>query len=125
MSIAIQSPPAAPGGDIAKRLLRLTVSAAILGVLAAKTDWAQGTAHVRGLHWAGAGAAFAVLLAAQVVSAVRWQWLAQPLGFDGPLRHYITAYFVGMFFNLLLPTSVGGPSDKRLVLCGARDSLNA
>ena len=53
---------------------------------------------------------------AQVVSAVRWQWLARPLGFGGPLRQYVGAYFVGMFFNLLLPTSVGGDAVRAVYL---------
>jgi uncharacterized membrane protein YbhN (UPF0104 family) len=104
--------------DTAKRLLRLAVSAAILGGLAAKTDWAQVTSAVRGLRWPVAFAAFAVLIAAQVVSAVRWQWLARPLGFGGPLRGYVGAYFVGMFFNLLLPTSVGGDAVRAMYLNG-------
>ncbi len=102
--------------DTAKRLLRLAVSAAILGGLAAKTDWAQVSSAVRGLRWSVAFAAFAVLIAAQVVSAVRWQWLARPLGFNGPLRQYVAAYFVGMFFNLLLPTSVGGDAVRAVYL---------
>jgi uncharacterized protein (TIRG00374 family) len=102
--------------DTAKRLLRLAVSTAILGGLAAKTDWGQVSTAVRGLRWEYAFAALAVLIAAQVVSAVRWQWLARPLGFDGQLRKYVGAYFVGMFFNLLLPTSVGGDAVRAVYL---------
>jgi uncharacterized protein (TIRG00374 family) len=100
----------------AKRLLRLAVSAAILGGLAAKTNWAQVATAIRGLRWEYAGAAFAVLILAQAVSAVRWQWLARPLGFNGPLHQYVGAYFVGMFFNLLLPTSVGGDAVRAVYL---------
>jgi uncharacterized protein (TIRG00374 family) len=126
VSNVAQSPPAAPAGGLAKWLLRLAVSAAILGILAVKTDWNQVAAHVRGLHWAVAGAAFGVLLASQVVSAVRWQWLSRPLGFDGPLRRYVGAYFVGMFFNLLLPTSVGGDAVRAVYLnAGSRRKVAA
>ena len=103
-------------GSAAKRLLRLAVSAAILAGLAAKTDWGHMTAAVRGLRWGDAAAAFGVLIAAQVVSALRWRWLARPLGFGGPLRRYVGFYFVGMFFNLLLPTSVGGDAVRAVYL---------
>ena len=116
MSTIASSPPTAAGGVIPNRLLRFAVSAAILGVLAAKTDWQQVAVAIHNLRWPIAMAAFAVLLAAQIVSAVRWQWLSQPLGFDGPLRRYVSAYFVGMFFNLLLPTSVGGDAVRAVYL---------
>jgi uncharacterized protein (TIRG00374 family) len=97
-------------------LLRLLVSAAILSLLAAKTDWSKVSDAIRNLRWSYAAASFVILLTAQVVSAVRWRWLARPLGFNGPLRRYIGAYFVGMFFNLLLPTSVGGDAIRAVHL---------
>jgi glycosyltransferase 2 family protein len=112
----LPGPAAAPAASGNKRLMRIAVSAAILVVLAAKTDWRQVAAHVRGLAWAVAAAAFGILLAAQVVSAIRWRWLARPLGFAGPLRTYVAAYFIGMFFNLLLPTSVGGDAVRAIQL---------
>src|SRR5882762_4919426 len=105
MSEDLPSAPAAAGRFEYKRLLRVAVSAVILAGLVAKIDWARVGADVRGLRWADAAAAFSVLVAAQFVSALRWQWLARPLGFHGPLRRYVGYYFVGMFFNLLLPTS--------------------
>src|SRR5262249_44370449 len=45
---------------------------------------------------------------AQIVSSLRWRQLARPLGFDQGLGAYVGFYFVGNFFNLVLPTSVGG-----------------
>src|SRR5205085_1159720 len=41
-------------------------------------------------------------------SALRWQLLARPLGFSHRLPHFVRLYFIGMFFNLFLPSSVGG-----------------
>jgi uncharacterized protein (TIRG00374 family) len=114
-----ESPAEAPPRPNWKRLARFGCSAVILGWVAAKTDWAQVTATVRGLRWSAALASFGVLLAAQVVSALRWQWLARPLGFHGPLRRYVGYYFVGMFFNLLLPTSVGGDAIRAVYLNNA------
>jgi hypothetical protein len=116
MSVELDEPPAATGGSGLKRLLKVAVSAGILGVLAAKTDWDQVAAAVRGLRWPVAAAALGVLVAAQVVSGLRWQWLARPLGFGGPLRRYVGYYFIGMFFNLLLPTSVGGDAVRAVYL---------
>jgi uncharacterized membrane protein YbhN (UPF0104 family) len=39
---------------------------------------------------------------------MRWQLLAAQLGFSRPLRQLTAFYFIGMYFNLVLPTSVGG-----------------
>ncbi|HLJ93677.1 MAG TPA: lysylphosphatidylglycerol synthase transmembrane domain-containing protein [Gemmataceae bacterium] len=98
--------------------LRLLVSGALLVWLAWRTDWNQvGAAflHLRVEFWL---AAAALLLLAQVASAVRWRLLAQPLGFHRPLRQFVGFYFVGMFFNLLLPTSVGGDVVRAWYLDG-------
>jgi uncharacterized protein (TIRG00374 family) len=100
------------------KLLRLLVSAALLIWLAWRTDWGQvsdALRHVRLIFWL---AAVGLFLLAQVVSAVRWRLLAQPLGFQNPLREFIRFYFVGMFFNLLLPTSVGGDVVRAWYLDG-------
>lgn len=88
--------------------LRLAVSLLLLGVLAWRMDWGQvraGFASLRLDLWL---LAVAVYAATQAVSAARWQLLARPLGFHEPFRRYLRYYYVGMFFNLVLPTSVGG-----------------
>lgn len=113
--------PASGGRPWAKRLLRFGVSTAILGGMAIKTDWHHVADAFGGLDWPLAAGAFGVLLVAQVLSALRWQWLARPLGFDGPLRRYVGFYFVGMFFNLLLPTSVGGDAVRAIYLNAGSD----
>ncbi|MBL8794980.1 MAG: flippase-like domain-containing protein [Planctomycetia bacterium] len=88
--------------------LKILVSVGLLGVLAWRTDWTQvahAFAHLRLELWAAAVGAY---LAAQLCSVVRWQQLSRPLGFHQPLRVFLGYYCIGMFFNLLLPTSVGG-----------------
>lgn len=47
-------------------------------------------------------------LAAQILSSIRWWILADTLAFPGRWRTYLGFYFVGMYFNLFLPTSLGG-----------------
>jgi glycosyltransferase 2 family protein len=103
-------------GPLAKRLLRVTVSGVILLGLAWRMDWSQVAAAFRTLRWSDWAAALAVHVLAQCLSALRWRELAQPLGFDAPFRRYLGLYFVGMFFNLLLPTSVGGDAVRAIQL---------
>jgi len=87
---------------------RLLGSLTLLAVLAWRMDWGQlarAFANLRSGPWL---VALALYLLIQAVSSLRWQLLARPLGFGGPWGRYLAYYFIGMFFNLVLPTSVGG-----------------
>lgn len=90
------------------KLLRVAVSVALLGWVARQTDWShvgQAFAHLRLGHWL---VAVGILACTQLLSARRWQLLARTLGLEGAFHQLASYYFVGMFFNLVLPTSVGG-----------------
>ncbi len=88
--------------------LKILVSVALLGVLAWRTDWPHVAEVFGQLQFGWWAAALAVFGVAQILSALRWQMLARPLGFEQPLSYFLGYYFIGMFFNLMLPTSVGG-----------------
>lgn len=98
--------------------LRILVSLAIFSWLAWRTDWAQIRDAFQRLRIELWIASFAVCLFMQVLSGLRWQLLAKPLGFRGSVWRYTAYYFIGMFFNLLLPTSVGGDVARSLYLNG-------
>lgn len=87
---------------------KILVSVSLLGLLAWRLDWEQVGQAFRQLRLEFWLAAVGAYLAAQLCSTFRWQMLARPLGFQQPLRCFLGYYFIGMFFNLLLPTSVGG-----------------
>lgn len=91
-----------------KTAVRIVGSAALVGLLAWRLDWGQLRQAFAALDLRLWALALAVYLAAQVVSSLRWQLLAAPLGFDLSFGRYVALYFVGTFFNLVLPTSVGG-----------------
>lgn len=99
-----------------KPVVRAAVSAVILGGLAFKMDWEHVSESFAAMRWIDWLAAVAIYVVAQILSAVRWQWLSRTLGFQRPLSAYIGGYFVGMFFNLLLPTSVGGDAIRAVRL---------
>jgi uncharacterized membrane protein YbhN (UPF0104 family) len=102
----------------ASKSLRLAGSLALLAFLAWRTDWRQIATAFAGLRpgwWLLALALYAVT---QVVSSLRWRLLAGPLGFRQTLGRFITLYYVGMFFNLVLPTSVGGDVVRAWYLGG-------
>lgn len=49
-----------------------------------------------------------------LVSAYRWHIVMKTLNFSGNLSFYIKSYFVGVFFNQLLPSSIGGDAVRVL-----------
>jgi uncharacterized membrane protein YbhN (UPF0104 family) len=100
------------------RILRFVVSALLLGFLAWRTDWQQIGATFAHLHAAWWLAAVALLAITQVVSSLRWRLLAGYLGLQRPLSRMIGFFYIGMYFNLLLPTSVGGDVVRAWYLDG-------
>ena len=50
----------------------------------------------------------AVYVFGQIVSAYKWSLLTKAAGFKKTLKEHIHLYFTGMFFNLFLPSTVGG-----------------
>jgi glycosyltransferase 2 family protein len=99
-----------------KLFLRWAVSLGALTWLATRVDWQHLAATARGVEWGWWLAAFVVFLATQLTSGLRWQWLARPLGFTQSIGRFTELYFVGMFFNLFLPTSVGGDAARAVYL---------
>ncbi len=91
-----------------KKYWRLLGSLILVGLLVWRIDWRQvgsAFAQLDATYWL---LALGLYLLTQGVSAVRWQMLGHTLGLGGRWRDYLAHYFVGMFFNLVLPTSVGG-----------------
>ncbi len=98
--------------------VRVGVSVLLLAYLAFRTDWqkvGEAFAHLQWGYWLSA---LALLTVAQLVSARRWQLLAGALGISVGLRRITSYFFIGMFFNLFLPTSVGGDVVRAYYLTG-------
>ena len=94
-----------------KKYGRIFISVAILAVLAWRQrdlKWDQiceAFDHMNLLLWL---LAVGVYIIVQIVSSVRWRLLGRVQGYDAPMGAYVAYYYIGMFFNLVLPTSVGG-----------------
>lgn len=90
------------------KTLRIAGTVLLFTALAWRLDWGQFAGAFAGLSVGPWLLACFVYVVAQLASSLRWQLLARPVGFDLPLGRITAIYFVGMFFNLVLPTSVGG-----------------
>ncbi len=57
-------------------------------------------------------AAVIIFLGSVILNSHRWQLLAEAVGFKRPLHQLVQYYYVGMFFNLFLPSTVGGDFSR-------------
>ncbi len=90
------------------KLLRLAVSVALLTWIGWRTNWSDVSRAFSNLRVEWWLAALGLLLVCQVASARRWQLFARALRFERSVKQLSAFYLIGMYFNLLLPTSVGG-----------------
>lgn len=93
-------------------ILKILVSVAGVVVLLLTQDLRQVGLVLRQLDWRPFVAALALLLAGSVVRAYRWGSLLWALGARVSLGRLTRLYFVGSFFNLFLPTGLGGDAVK-------------
>jgi hypothetical protein len=66
------------------------------------------------------GLAFALYLVGQLTSAYKWHLIGRSVGLLRPLGDYTRFYFVGMFFNLFGPSTLGGDVVRALYLGDGR-----
>jgi hypothetical protein len=101
-----------------KHFVRILGSAVLLAVIAWRLDWGHVAAAFGRLRAGSLLAAVLLFAGLQVVSGLRWRLLARAQGFDGSPLRYVAYYFIGSFFNLALPTSVGGDVVRVWYLAG-------
>jgi uncharacterized protein (TIRG00374 family) len=100
-------------------VLKVVVSAGLLGFFLTRIELSRFLQALTSAEFTYVGAVLVVYLVAQLMSAVRWTVLARPLGFETRFKDMVVYYFIGMFFNLFAPSTVGG--DVTRVYYLARD----
>lgn len=98
--------------NLAKRWLKFVVSAVLLLFLLTQIDLRAVLAALSNVKWAGLLVAFALFIAGVFIRSYRWQILLDALDLRMPLRTLTSLYFVGSFFNTVLPTGFGGDVVK-------------
>lgn len=66
-------------------------------------------------------AALLCILVGQLLSALRWAWLARGLGLEVRLFRKVYLYFLGMFLSLFLPSIIGGDVARGVLLARGRE----
>lgn len=87
---------------------KLTVTIALLALLLSRTDLHAIGTLFRSLQFPIFFGSIALYLVAQVLSTIRWRCLLRAEQIYLPFWRLILLYYEGMFFNLMLPTAIGG-----------------
>jgi uncharacterized membrane protein YbhN (UPF0104 family) len=101
---------------IAQTIFRLVVTASCLWLVARSVDVSRLLTLFSNVHFGWIAAALAVFWAAQVVSSLRCAYIARHLGGELPLITSLHAHFVGLWFNQVLPSGLGGDVVKMAIM---------
>lgn len=110
-------PESAGGGRrVFATLLKLAITAvlyvAVFYTIDAGKIWTR--LQTARLGWVALGVA--AYAGGQWLSAWRWWLLLRPVSLAVPYLRMVAFYFIGMFFNIFLPTIVGGDAVKAILL---------
>lgn len=97
---------------ILKTLLKVAVSAGLMVLLYSKLDWGDIAAKLRGADARWLGVAFALMILNTAVSAAKWRLFLRADGLDTPLPSLWASYITASFFNLFLPSTIGGDAYR-------------
>ncbi|MEA3337305.1 MAG: lysylphosphatidylglycerol synthase transmembrane domain-containing protein [Chloroflexota bacterium] len=93
-------------------VVQVAISIAFLTIVLRQIGWHELKDALSRMDLAWLGVAFALFLLGVVVRAARWQVLLNDLGVHRPLNELTMWYFVGGFFNVILPTGFGGDAVR-------------
>lgn len=93
-------------------VLRLLVTVSLLWFLASRFDFEHTTEIVSRVSPLLLAAALAAMVASVLVNAMRWQVVLAAEGPSPKLGSLTKLSFVGLFFNQVLPTGVGGDAAR-------------
>ena len=105
---------------IAVQGTKYVVTGLAIWLLVGQVDGPKLMAAMARVNVAGVMLAFALYLVGQLLTACRWKVIVGRIGFDHSLGEVVRFYFIGMFFNFVGPSTLGGDMVRSLYL-GQRD----
>ncbi len=93
-------------------VVQIAISVALLTIILRQVHWTEVTAALRRIEPAWLALAWGMFALGVVVRAARWQTLLVALGIRRSLSELSAWYFVGGFFNVVLPTGFGGDAVR-------------
>jgi len=98
----------------ASAFLRISITLVLLIFLFSKTDTEQLLGYVQGAHKGQLAAAFGLFFFLNILVLLRWQVLMRARSLRVGIFRLFRAYLSGLFFNLVLPSTIGGDAVRTL-----------
>lgn len=98
--------------EATKFLVRLLVAISLVAALLWNLDLRELVSRLLHLSWQGTLTAVAIVFLAIAISAWKWGLILQQRGHPLRCPALLRLYFIGLFFNNVLPTSVGGDAVR-------------
>lgn len=96
----------------ARLLAKIAVAATLCGIIIARIDWGTAWSSLKATGWGAVVAMVAIMISAIFISAYKWRLLLEIHDIQYSLGRLSRYYFVAIFFNNFLPTSIGGDSYR-------------
>ncbi len=93
-------------------LLKFTVSAALLWFLYSKQDVGKLREAASNANWGWLAVAYGLMILNTIVSASKWKILLAADSIRMPFPSLWASYLIGSFFNLFLPSTIGGDAYR-------------
>jgi glycosyltransferase 2 family protein len=93
-------------------LIKLAVMAVLLAFLYRKVDFAEFGSALADFHWGWLPLIYAMFLVNSGISALKWKLLLASDGVRVPFFSLLSSYLIGSFFNMFLPSSIGGDAYR-------------
>ncbi|MFN2425154.1 MAG: lysylphosphatidylglycerol synthase transmembrane domain-containing protein [Candidatus Binatia bacterium] len=101
---------------VASQLAKVGVSAIALFLVLRHVDTDSMLRVLASADRSDVLAVIGIYLFGQAMTAWRWKIIARRVGFVEPMSKFLRFYFVGMFFNLFGPSTLGGDLVRALFL---------
>jgi len=97
-------------------VLKLLFTILLLFLVFQSIDISKTSSDLSGFKWKSLVLLLVVCWLGQLLCSERWRILAAALKMQGSYRSFVQMYFAGMFFNIGLPSLIGGDAVKAYIV---------
>ncbi len=106
----------APRSSLRSTLIKVIVTVALYVLVFRSIDVGKFGARLRTVDLTCVALGVLVYASGQWLSAFKWHLMLRPVRLAVSYLRMVSFYFIGMFFNIFLPTIVGGDAVKAILL---------
>ena len=104
-------------------LLKALISLGLLVFFLTRIDFFHFLDVLAAAKFSYIALALSIYIAGQMASSLRWALLARALRFETRYKDFASFYFIGMFFSMFTPSTVGGDVGRVFYLARAGGNL--